>query len=235
MNSVTHIYCDESCHLEKDDQRAMVLSAVTCPADARKRMARAIKQLKAEHGIPATREIKWTQISPSTQTFYQALIDLFFAERQLGFRAVVVPDKQALDHERFGNSHDDFYYKMWWQLLKNLIDDQHCFRIFIDIKDTHSTEKLHKLHEVLCNTEFDFNQERITSVEAVRSHEVMLVQMADVLAGALAHSFRGLYSSTAKQAVIARLRERSGLKLDRSTLPSAAKFNLFVWRPQVSA
>src|SRR5690625_238699 len=140
MNNRVHIYCDESCHLEKDGQQAMVLGAVTCLANVRKRVGRAIKRLKADYGIPPSREIKWTQISPSTQAFYEALIDLFFAEQQLGFRAVVVPNKQMLEHERFGNKHDDFYYKMWWQHLKNLIDDDRSFRVFVDIKDTHSGE-----------------------------------------------------------------------------------------------
>lgn len=230
-----HIYCDESCHLEKDGQHAMVLGAVSCPGDSRQRVGRAIKRLKAEHGIPAGREIKWTQISPSTLDFYRALVHLFFDEPCLGFRAVVVPDKRALDHARFAQSHDDFYYKIWWQLLRRLIDDQHLFRVFVDIKDTHSAVKLEKLHEVLCNTHYDFDRERIKSVEAVRSHEVPLVQLADVLVGTLSHRFRELDGSVAKQSLINHVRQRSGLSLERSTPPSARKFNLFVWQPQGAA
>lgn len=235
MSCVMHIYCDESCHLERDGQAAMVLGAVSCPDNVRRQIGRKIKQLKADHGIPVGREIKWTQVSPSTQTFYLALVDLFFAESLLGFRAVVVPDKRALDHHRFGNTHEDFYYKMWWQLLRRLIDDEHQFRVFVDIKDTHSAAKLAKLHDVLCNAEYDFNHERIVSVEAVRSDAVLLVQLADVLTGALSHKFCGHVGSTAKQDIIARIRERSGLVLDRSTLPSARKFNLFIWQPQTPA
>ncbi|HET9034223.1 MAG TPA: DUF3800 domain-containing protein [Dokdonella sp.] len=235
MSAVIHIYCDESCHLERDNQRAMVLGGLSCPADYRQRIGRAIKGLKAEYGIPSSREIKWTQVSPSTLTFYHALVDLFFDEPCLGFRAVVVPEKRALEHERFGQSHDDFYYKMWWQLLSRLIDDQHLFRIFVDIKDTHSATKLAKLHEVLCNTHYDFSRERIKSVEAVRSHEVPLVQMADVLTGALSHAAREVAGSVAKQSLIAHVRQRSGLSLERSTLPNTRKFNLFVWQPQGAA
>lgn len=232
MTDAVHIYCDESCHLEHDGQRAMVLGAVSCSADARVRIGRAIKKLKIAHGIPANREVKWTQVSPSRLTFYLALVDLFFDTPELGFRAVVIPDKDALDHGRFGNSHDDFYYKMWWQLLRRLIDDQHVFRVFVDIKDTHSAAKLTKLHDVLCHAEYDFNRERIQSVEAVRSDEVPLVQLADVLIGVLSYRFRGLGTSVAKQAMIERVLGRSGLGLERSTLPSARKFNLFVWQPK---
>lgn len=235
MTKTIHIYCDESCHLEKDHQHAMVLGAISCSAQHRQRVGRDIKKIKATHGIPASREIKWTQVSPSNFEFYRSLIDMFFDEPCVGFRAVVVPDKQALNHEQFENSHDDFYYRMWWQLLRRLIDDQHLFRIFVDIKDTHSATKLRKLHEVLCNTYYDFDQQRIQSVEAVRSHEVPLVQLADVLTGALSHRFRDLEGSEAKQKLIAHVRQRSGLTLERSTPPSTRKFNLFVWRPQDSA
>lgn len=232
MNDRVHIYCDESCHLEHDHQSAMVLGAVSCPATMRLRIGRSIKALKQRHGISTYREIKWSQVSPSTLAFYRDLIALFFDEPVLGFRGVVVPDKKALDHGRFSQSHDDFYYKMWWLLLTRMIDDQHVFRIFVDIKDGHSNTKLKKVHEVLCTAHYDFNNQRIESIEAVRSHDVLLVQMADVLAGALSHHFRGIQGSEAKGSLIQLIKERSGLKLDRSTPPGARKFNLFLWRAQ---
>lgn len=235
MNDRVHIYCDESCHLEHDRQTAMVLAAVSCPAAKRRQIGGTIKALKRQHGIPPSREIKWSQVSPSNLAFYRDLVSLFFDESSLGFRGVVVPDKQALDHDRFDQDHDDFYYKMWWLLLTRMIDDQHVFRIFVDIKDTHSNEKLSKVHEVLCNTHYDFNNDRIESIEAVRSHDVLLVQMADVLAGVLSHHFRGIQGSEAKQALIRDVMERSGLSLTRSTPPGARKFNLFVWRAQEAA
>lgn len=235
MNGVIHIYCDESCHLEHDGQSAMVLGAVSCPADIHKGIGRALKALKSSYGIQPSREIKWTQVSPSTLDFYRALVDLFFDETHLGFRGVVVPDKEALDHGRFQQTHDEFYYKMWWQLLTRLIDDQHTFRIFVDIKDTQSATKLRRLHSVLRNAHYDFDSQRIKSIEAVRSHEVPLVQLADVFTGALSHLFRNLDASPSRQALIAHIRAKSRLSLARSTPPAARKFNLFVWRPQETA
>lgn len=232
MTETIHIFCDESCHLEKDHLAAMVLGAVSCPADIRKRIGRTIKALKEQYGIPFYREIKWGQVSPSNLEFYRGLVDLFFDEPQLGFRAVVVPDKALLNHDHFNQSHDDFYYKMWWLLLTRMIDDQHLFRIFIDIKDTHSAAKLSKLHEVLCNAHYDFDNSRITSVEAVHSHDVLLVQVADVLTGALSHHFRQIDGSQAKKALIEHIKARSGLTFARSTPPAARKFNLFIWCPR---
>jgi hypothetical protein len=38
MSQVFNIYCDESCHLEHDQQKAMVLGAVWCPLEKIKKI-----------------------------------------------------------------------------------------------------------------------------------------------------------------------------------------------------
>jgi len=231
-NDFIHIYCDESCHLENDHQRAMVLGAVWCPASHRAALGRKVKALRNQYGLPAGFEIKWTKVSPGLVGFYLALVDLFFDEPLLHFRSVVVPDKEALEHGAFGQTHDEFYYKIWYLLLTHLVDDEHRFRVFLDIKDTQGGAKVDKLHEVLCNKHYDFNRDVITDVELVHSHHVPLLQLADLLMGALSHLHRGLDGSAAKQAVIERIRLHSGHNLLRSTPPRVDKFNLLVWRPQ---
>jgi hypothetical protein len=232
MTERLHIYCDESCHLENDRMRAMVLGAVWCPASHRKELAGKVKALKKSFNIAPTLEIKWVKVSPGQLPFYQALLDLFFDEPLLHFRGLVVPDKQALDHGRFTQNHDEFYYKMWYLLLNHLIDPERRHRIFLDIKDTQGQAKVTKLHDVLCNANDDFDRRVIESIELVHSHDVLLLQLADLLIGALSYVHRGLQDSPAKLALVGHLRHRSGLRLDRSSLLRADKFNLFVWRPQ---
>ena len=233
MSNRIYIYCDESCHLLNDHMRAMVLGAVWCNASRRASIGRKLKELKLKFELPSTFELKWTKVSPSKLDFYLAVVNLFFDEPLLHFRGIVVPDKMALDHDRFGQTHDDFYYKMWYLLLTNLIDNRHRFRIFLDIKDTRGARKITKLHQVLCNSHYDFNQQVIQDIQLVHSHDVPIIQLADFFIGALAYIHRGLSESTAKQAVIERIRERSGHKLLRSTLPREQKLNVFVWQPQV--
>lgn len=232
MNELIHVYCDESCHLENDQMRAMVLGAVWCPASHRAMLARKIKALKKQHGLPPQLEIKWVKVSPSQLGFYLALIDLFFDESLLHFRGLVVPDKQALEHGRFEQNHDEFYYKMWYLLLNRLIDPALHYRIFLDIKDTRGQAKVIKLHDVLCNANYDFDRSVIEKIELVHSHDVLLLQLADLLIGAVGYLHRGLQESPAKLALVAHLRHRSGLSLEKSSLLKAEKFNLFVWKPQ---
>ena len=232
MNNTVHIYCDESCHLENDGMKAMVLGALWCPADQRKLLSRKIKALKTEHGFPAHFEIKWVKVSPGKLPFYQALVDLFFNEALLNFRALVVPDKQLLDHGRFAQDHNTFYYKLWYTLLNRLIDPERHYRIFLDMKDTQGHHKVVKLHQVLCNANYDFDRSIIDSIEQVQSHDVPLLQLADLLIGALSYVHRGLDGSPAKQALVAHIRHRSKLRLEQSSLLRAEKFNLLVWRAQ---
>jgi len=224
------VYCDESCHLPNDHQKAMVLGAIWCPGNQRQRLGRAIKALKKQYGITPATEIKWTRVSPGRLDFYLALVDLFFAETDLRFRAVVVPDKSLLDHEAFNQTHDSFYYKMWYQLLTQVIDNKHRFRIYLDIKDSSSRQRVEKLHEVLCNSKLDFEKQVIEEVTLLHSHEVPLLQLADLLIGAVSYVNLSLAGSPAKQAVIQRIRDRTGYSLSASTLLREDKFNVFVWR-----
>lgn len=232
MSGTYNIYCDESCHLEHDRQPAMVLGAVWCPESQRASVARAIRALKTRHGLASEFELKWTKISPAKLDFYLSLIDLFFTDPRLRFRAIVIPVKSKLNHSAFDQSHDDFYYKMYFQLLKVIFESGNRYRIYLDIKDTRSQQKVVKLHDYLASAQYDFNKEMVERIQHVHSSEIEQLQLADVLIGALSYLHRGLQTSPAKQAVIERIKARSGFSLKRSTLPSEKKLNVFVWTPQ---
>ncbi|MBE3050015.1 DUF3800 domain-containing protein, partial [Candidatus Bathyarchaeota archaeon] len=96
-----------------------------------------------------------------------------------------------------------------------------------------SSEKVQKLHEVLSNNIYDFEREIIESIQMVRSHEVEILQLADLLAGALAYFHRHLETSQAKLALIDLIKIRSGYSLKQTTLARESKFNLLVWTPQL--
>ncbi len=227
-----NVYCDESCHLKNDGHRVMVLGAVTCPLEKTAEIATRIRELKAEHGLPPSFDIKWTKVSPAKQDFYLAILNYFFDDDDLTFRALVVPDKSKLDHHGFGQTHDDFYYKMYFDMLKVLLDPASRYNIYLDIKDTRSADKTRKLHEVLCNNAYDFRREIVKRIELVRSEHVQQVQLADLLIGAVSYVNRGLRTNTAKVALVERMRERSRYALTRSTLLQSRKVNLFVWHPR---
>jgi hypothetical protein len=225
-----NIYCDESCHLEHDREKAMVLGSLWCPSDMAHECNVAIRAIKSRHGLGKTFEAKWTKVSPSKFLFYRELIDYFFDNPALHFRALIVPDKTKLRHVDYGQTHDDWYYKMYFDLLKVILQPHSTYRVFLDIKDTRSSQKMAKLHEVLTNNMYDFERNIVKIVQTVRSHEVELLQLCDLLLGAIAYANRNLSTSPAKQGLVTRIRDRSGYKLTMTTLLREDKVNLFRWK-----
>lgn len=229
MSQTFNIYCDESCHLENDGQKAMVLGALWCSVEKRKEASERIRDIKRKHGLGDKFEAKWTKISPAKKAFYMDVLDYFFDDDDLHFRAVIIPNKQSLNHQSFHQSHDDWYYKMYFVLLKTIFEPQAHYRVYIDIKDTLGHQKVTKLHEVLCNNAYDFSQRMIERVQRIHSHESELLQLSDMLIGALSYLHRGLKENAAKTALIRRIRERSHYDLTRNTLLRESKFNLLIW------
>ena len=229
MTRIYNVYCDESCHLENDHQTAMVLGAVWCPLKKARDIAVRIREIKAHHNMRPGFEIKWTKVSPAKTEFYLNVIDYFFSERNLHFRALIVPDKSKLQHESFDQTHDDWYYKMYFDMLKVILSPNARYRIYLDIKDTRSATKITMLHNVLSNNLYDFSRNIIERVQTVRSHEVEILQLTDLLIGAISYINRGLSTSVAKQALVKRIQERSHYSLTRTTLLRENKVNLFRW------
>jgi hypothetical protein len=231
MNPAFNIYCDESCHLEHDGQPIMVLGAVWCPREKTREIAVRLRALKVRHGLSPSFEIKWSKVSPAQAAFYLAVLDDFFDDDDLHFRALIVGDKSKLRHEDFDQDHDTWYYKMYFDMLKVLFDVGSRYTIYLDIKDTRGWGKTRHLAEVLRNNAYDFDRRIIESIQTVRSHEVEQLQLADLLIGAVSYANRQLTGNAGKVALVERMRQRSGYDLQRTTLFRENKVNLFRWEP----
>ena len=228
------IYCDESCHLEKDLSKVMVLGAVWCPYLKKEEIFERIKEIKTKHNLSDKFEIKWNKVSASKVLFYKELVDFFFDDDDLHFRALVVPDKSILDHQKYNQTHDHFYYKMYFDLLKVILEPGSSYNIYMDIKDTKSQEKIDELKNILRHNHYDFSQQIVRNVQQIRSHEVSVLQLADLLIGAVCYNQRGLTSNKGKVELIDRIKKRSGYSLTNSTLYKEDKMNLFIWKGKTS-
>jgi hypothetical protein len=211
----------------------MVLGAVWCPHDNVRGLNDRIRQIKVRNGLSETAEMKWTKMSPAKIQLYEDLVNYFFDEAAFRFRGVVIPNKSALDHERFNQTHDLWYYKMYFDMLKAILVPSDNYEIYIDIKDTNSNRKAQKLQEVCSNSMCDFSSQTIKRIQPIRSEEVQIMQIVDVLVGSLGYNNRafpeGHQKSEAKRNIIKLIKKRSGYSLDRSTLLREEKFNLFFW------
>lgn len=164
----------------------------------------------------------------SKMGLYEDLIKWFMNSDYLQFRCVVA-DKTGLDYDRFQINHDDWYYRMYYLLLGKTLNETNEYSIYIDIKDTCSSRKVEELKNVLNRSYYDFYASMIQKVQQIHSHEVELLQLADLFIGAVGYQNNGLISSPAKLEIIKLLGENTGCRLDATTSLAKKKFNIFVW------
>lgn len=198
MAEIINIYCDESGHLENDKEPAMLLGAVSCTLRCAHEVMNDIRDIKEAHGLKRFFEIKWSKVSPAKLPFYESLIDYFFEQKSLKFRAVVA-GKGNLQHEAFGQTHNEWYYKMYYLLLYHtILDPSKEYHIYLDVKDTRGRKHVNRLKKILCTVA---GGESITKMQLQNSDNVELMQLCDLLIGAIAYKNSGRTESTAKLAL----------------------------------
>lgn len=221
-----NVYCDESCHLEFDKSPIMTLGAVWFNIDKTREITDRVNSIKEKYGVTKFRELKWTKLSPALYECYEALINYFFDDDDLHFRVLVVDNKQYYDHQK-NSSYDEWYFKMYFQTLRGLIDPESKYNIYIDIKDTCSKKRIDKLQEVICNSIYDFDHKKVQKIQAVRSESIAVMQIVDILTGALSYYCRDIRTSESKNKLIQLIKHRSGYNLKKTTLYRESKFNIF--------
>lgn len=234
MKTLINIYTDESCHLESktvtEDNRFMVIGGISCPEEQKQAVFQEIKRIKEENKINRFSEVKWTKITCNKLAVYEKLVRYFFSCDALSFRAIVI-DKKQLKHDDFSHTHDQFYYKMYWQMLEWFVDPSHRYGIYLDLKDTQGYLKVKKLHEVLCHSHHDFDRQVIEKIQEIRSHENVLTQLVDILIGGVSYANRYHTGgkSHSKQKIVTLIKELSEFSLVNTTSFGSRKFNLLCW------
>lgn len=224
-----NFYCDESCHLRRDKNKIMVLGGVYCPTSQSKSFNKDIVDIKKAHGWNPRTELKWTQIAPSNEELFLALIDYFFENPNLSFRGYVARGKDELNLDD-DYSYNEWYYKIYYRMIEFVLDKYKAddFNFYIDIKDTIGYEKIKTLQNYLNSHYYRPIAKR---AQLVRSDHIALLQLADVLIGALSYKHRRLKTSASKLKIIERIESRSNEDLLSSVSYSKTKANWFVWVP----
>lgn len=223
-----NVYCDESSHLRHSDNKIMTLGYISCPKAYVKPISQHLKNIKQKHGLSSFYELKWTKVSSTKINYYKELIDYFFDNEKL-FARIVVANKSNLDYQRYKLSHDDWYYRMYYLLLGKTFLETNKYYIYLDIKDTNSSAKVSRLNEILSKSYYDFAGTMIMNLQQIRSHESEILQLNDLIIGALSYKNNRLSRSPAKLEVVNYLEERSGKSLISSTSRYEEKFNILKW------
>ncbi len=77
-----------------------------------------------------------------------------------------------------------------------------------------------------------FYEETVKNIQLLRSDQVQIMQLTDLLIGAVAYANRGLNGSDAKLNLISYIEERSGRSLRMNSPKSETRFNIFQWLPR---
>lgn len=222
------VYCDESrpdlLSSKHPQARFMIIGGLWLAAESRENMKAEIHALRDKHHIGG--EFKWQKVTPSKLDFYLELIDWFIDKgNELRFRCIAV-EHDKVDLFRFHEADQELgFYKFYYQMLHHWILDFNEYAIFCDYKSNRITTRLHELARCLDNANLSSN---ILGVQATRSNESVLLQLADVLTGAAAASLNNHANlQGAKQALVSHLEARLGRGIG-ATYRSEHKFNVFV-------
>lgn len=218
-----NVYCDESRVTSDRSDDFMVIGAIMCPMKAKEAVVNEIDCLRARYGVQG--EYGWKTVCPSKLPFFKALADLFFMTGELKFRCVVVSRTEtdfADDEERFR--------LVYYQVFNNWLNAKGHYRVFLD-RRIDTRDRVSVLRRCLMGTRRFGNSVRF--VEEVESEECDLIQLADMLMGAVGYSWNGRCdlsgSSKAKIELCGAIASRIGAStLDHyKTGPSEEKFNVF--------
>lgn len=225
-NYPVEVYCDESrqdllSSKSKGTYIYTLIGGIWIPAEFRNALKERIIALKREFGFK--REIKWKHVAPSTLSFFQKLIDIFFSDERLLFRCIVV-DSTQFDLQRFHEGDAELgFYKLYYELLEKRFEPGFSYRVFLDYKINRLPSRVKTLQKCLENK---YPNLKPIVFQALPSTEVLIIQLVDVLLGATGYKLHDLNSSSAKHTIVKRIEHHLGHEIKPTDLETK-KFNVF--------
>ncbi len=218
-----NIYCDESRHTSNPEDNYMVIGALSCPRDQREEVTRQINQIKKAFNTWG--EFGWKTLSPNRRDFYWSLLE-FFAKQNLCFRCIVV-DCSILDHNRFNFGDEELgFYKLYYQMLIHWLKPSIAYHIYLDWQQNKIQTRFISLRDALKRKLR--GKTRIDCLEPVSSRQMPLIQLTDLLTGAVGYAWNDRSGSETKVSFCNDLAHSVKLEtLKKSTPLGAEKFNIF--------
>ena len=118
----------------------------------------------------------------------------------------------------------------------NIFKTYKNYNIYLDIKDTVGGERVAKLKEFLNNLNPNKNTSEILKIQQIRSFESEIIQLADILIGAVGYQDRLPEIKTApnatKLSLCKKIEEDLQINFNSKTPYLNTKFNLLIWEGQ---
>lgn len=190
------VYIDES---RQTRERYMVLGGLITTVGEIPEIQKRVDDFRAQTGM--VREFKWTKVSKAMLGHYRGLVDLLaelIAQDRVHFKAAVF-DSTTFDHKQF--SHGDgekTFYKLMYQFILHkfgkYLEEGDKAVIHLDQRTT--SYSLAEFKQILNNgirKKYAIQRAAIRSLEPVDSKASDLIQIADVIMGALGFEMNGYH------------------------------------------
>ncbi len=229
-----HVFCDES-HIGPHTFR---VQGGIWADDAGMRVIRGeLTALRAKH--PQAREFKWSAVHGSTPyRAYGDLISLFFtgpAAKYLSFKCMVVERTDDSSRALGKTGRDLGFYKTYYTLLRYRVEKGCRYRIRLDRRPSPRPDPEQDVADYLNEAVKSWNPPtQIVSCVGICSKSDDLMQLADLLSGAIGWDWNGRQSvSPAKIALADQIAAHLGWSgLARETSSRASRVNIWRYRPK---
>lgn len=229
------IYCDESCPLEYEP--ISLFGAIGCSYENKDKIVKELRELKDKYFINSRYETKWVKASKAKLQYYKDLINYFKNNNDIRIRVLVATDKEKLDNKRYyDGDYQEWYYRMYYLLLDRFIDLNYDYYMLYDEKDKYTTYKMNTVRDIINDRKkFDNKDHFDFKVKQINSRESELMQLLDVVMGAVGYKNRGYLKKQkgeTKKELVRYIEKAFSHDISTSTSPYEAKFNIFIWKPR---
>lgn len=225
-----NIYCDET-RVENLDSQFMVIGALLVPRAQVDAVKEELKNLCKQYEF--SQEIKWNKVGNKYATYYQNIVDYFFQNESLQFRCIIV-DKSKVKYDIYHENDKELaFFKFYYLLLRDILDDNSQYFIFLDKKPTRDKNRARALNAFLdSHLLIHREQSQIKHFQAYNSSENVLIQLSDLLTGLFGYSNNTRVVGQ-KGEITSYFQSKAGIDLNKTTRKSATKINILKWIPNI--
>lgn len=171
------LYCDES----GIDKNNFHFGAIHCSRSRADILDKAIENLRVQTGL--TGELKWNKVSEKYLDAYVEFADIFLKDQYTTF--VLSSISKGLHWRKLASNNNSRFLHAYFHFLERVMWVSARYAVFLDDTPT-KRYKLKTFHYTLNLPDIIYGrQKKVHTFKVVKSHESNLIQLVDVVLGAL--------------------------------------------------
>jgi hypothetical protein len=229
------VFLDES---SIDGCRYMGVGGLWLSEKCERELRARISAIRLDARMRPEGEFKWQKCSGSKPyKVFTPLVDAFFEAGECRFNAMIIDQHNPGKHR--GDDKELDFYKSVYFLVRGRYEADTSYRLVLDRRSDKRRDSLSELERVTNNGirgRAGIRHAAMRSVEAVDSRKEPLIQLADVLLGAVCYHSNAMHeranASRGKCEIASYIASRAGFRggTIKETHSKAQKFNVWFWR-----